>query len=66
MSRGTLDTVMLIKLSHTRLLRSVVPAFHPLILLALESIIQSATPKDRSPLVWPLPLSLATTDGISF
>ena len=54
------------KLSHTRLLRSVVPAFHPFILLALQSFVQSATPKDRSPLVWPLPRSLATTYGISF
>jgi hypothetical protein len=57
---------MLIEFSHTRLLRSLVPAFHPFILLTLESIIQSATPKDRSPLVWPLPRSLATTYGISF
>ena len=27
---------------------------------------ESATPKDRSLSVWPVPLSLATTDGISF
>ena len=30
-----------------------------------ESLCWSATPKDRSPLVWPLPRSLATTCGIS-
>lgn len=66
MSRGTLDTVMLPEFSHTRLLRSLVPAFQPFILLTLESIIQSATPQDRSLTVWPLPRSLATTYGISF
>ena len=27
---------------------------------------ESATPEDRSLPVWPVPLSLATTDGISF
>ena len=30
-----------------------------------ESLRWSTTPKDRSPLVWPLPRSLATTCGIS-
>ena len=36
------------------------------LLLDRQSLIQSATPMDRSPSVWPLPLSLATTNGISF
>ena len=36
------------------------------VLLNRQSLVQSATPMDRSPSVWPLPLSLATTYGISF
>ena len=66
MSRGTLDTVPLAQFSRTRLLRSLVPAFHPFIPLTCKSVLQSATPHDRSHTVWPLPLSLATTHGISF
>ena len=36
------------------------------LLLNFRSIIQSATPQNRSFTVWPIPLSLATTYGISF
>ena len=36
------------------------------LLLDSKSLIQSTTPQNRSFTVWPLPLSLATTYGISF
>ena len=36
------------------------------LLLDSGSLVESATPENRSPPVWPLPLSLATTNGISF
>ena len=36
------------------------------LLLNYRSLIQSATPQNRSFAVWPVPLSLATTYGISF
>ena len=41
-------------------------SFHTLFYSINAHMSQSATPKDRSLSVWPLPLSLATTYGISF
>ena len=58
--------VQLLSASHTRLLRSLDPAFQPFILLASNiAFLQSTTPLNLSLTVWPLPLSLATTYGIS-
>jgi hypothetical protein len=44
-SRGTLDPVTLVQFSHTRLLRSLVPVFHPFILLTFESFNDSPQPR---------------------
>ena len=65
-SRSTLDT--------DRFVSAVVRDYYALwIRLSIRlfqqlshSILQSITPQDRSLTVWPLPLSLATTHGISF
>jgi hypothetical protein len=64
--RGTPDYGLLPKLSHTGLLPSAVSAFHPLILLAYSVISPFLYPlPDFSDMVWALPLSLATTYGIT-
>ena len=65
MSYITLDTDSELEFSLTRLLRSMDSAFHPLILLTLVLDFSVRTPIYRSKSVWPLPLSLATTYGIS-
>ena len=65
MSYITLDTDSELEFSLTRLLRSMGSVFHPLILLTLVLDYSVLTPIYRSKSVWPLPLSLATTYGIS-
>ena len=64
MSRGTLDPASCLWISCTGFSPSVIglprPFHYP-----KAHILQSVTPKVFLPLVWPLPRSLATTDGIS-
>ena len=54
------------KISSTGLLPSSAVAFLPLFHYLSGHFLQSTTPINRSLSVWPLPLSLATTYGISF
>ena len=65
-SHSTPDPTSLHSLSPTRLLRSLDSAFLLLIRLAYAFVFVVLTLNNRSYSVWPLPLSLATTYGISF
>ena len=64
MSRGTLDTALLLSISDTRLSRFPAGLPRP---FSYQSQINYAvlTPENRSLPVWPPPRSLATTCGIS-
>ena len=65
--RGTPDTSQLLILSHTGLLPSLDPPFQMVILLKSRVLILVHYPNRYCyQLVWPLPRSLATTDGITF
>ena len=63
-SCGTLDPDRPLRISHTGFLPSLIPLPNGFC-YPLQSLCQSATPTDRSQSVWPLPLSLAATKGIS-
>ncbi len=66
-SRGTLDTSQPSYFSRTGLLPSMVSAFQPLILLNSWNHYASPQPQTTlGSLVWAIPLSLATTYGITF
>ena len=64
MSCGTLDPDRPLRISHTGFLPSLIPLPNGFC-YPLQSLCQSTTPTDRSQSVWPLPLSLAATKGIS-
>ena len=64
MSRGTLDPAMFTSISTTWLSHSLTGLPRPFVYQCLP-ILPSATPKILLPSVWPLPISLATTFGIS-
>ena len=64
MPRGTLDTATFTQVSTTWLSHSVAGLPRPFVYLSLLLSL-STTPKILLPLVWPLPISLATTFGIS-
>ena len=63
-SRGTLDTASLTSISTTRLSRSLTGLPRPFVYRCFQ-ILPSTTPTILLPSVWPLPISLATTFGIS-
>ena len=63
-SCGTLDPDRPLRISHTGFLPSLIPLPNGFC-YPLQSLCQSTTPTDRSQSVWPLPLSLAATKGIS-
>ena len=63
-SCGTLDPDRPLRISHTGFLPSLIPLPNGFC-YPLQSFCQSTTPTDRSQSVWPLPLSLAATKGIS-
>ena len=63
-SCGTLDPDRPLQISHTGFLPSLIPLPNGFC-YPLQSLCQSTTPTDRSQSVWPLPLSLAATKGIS-
>ena len=63
-SCGTLDPDRPLRISLTGFLPSLIPLPNGFC-YPLQSFCQSTTPTDRSQSVWPLPLSLAATKGIS-
>ena len=63
-SCGTLDPDRPLRISHTGFLPSLIPLPNGFC-YPVQSLCQSTTPTDRSQSVWPLPLSLAATKGIS-
>ena len=64
MSRGTLDTAGCLQISSTGLSPCIVRLSRTLRLSYRNAVMQSTTPTKQALLVWPLPLSLATTQGI--
>ena len=64
MSCGTLDPGRSFRISRTGFLPSLIPLPNGFC-YPTRCLRQSTTPIDRSPSVWPLPLSLAATQGIS-
>ena len=64
MPRGTLDTATFVQISTTWLSHSIAGLPRPFVYLNLL-ILLSTTPEILLPPVWPLPISLATTFGIS-
>ena len=65
-SRRTLVLIALILLSLTRLLRSLAALSNAIQLYSSDRLHGSATPDVRRLPVWPLPISLAATLGITF
>ena len=63
-SCGTLDPGRSFRISRTGFLPSLIPLPNGFC-YPTRCLRQSTTPIDRSPSVWPLPLSLAATQGIS-
>ena len=63
MSCGTLDPGRSFRISRTGFLPSLIPLPNGFC-YPTRCLRQSTTPIDRSPSVWPLPLSLAATQGI--
>ena len=66
MSRGTLDHASIFLVSTTWLLHFIAELSNSLRLQLPLVDDMSATPKKKTSLVWPVPLSLATTYGIDF